>query len=498
MNIVRLEDAGQGLFLVGDDVDGFAVQLFFELVEAGQQRYPCRLGPGGVMKKVLILGAGAVARPAVGYLLEKEGVAVVVADQDPAKAEAVVAGHPKGRGVALDAADTTALDRAVAAADIVVSLLPFTLHPVVAKMCLARAKHLVTASYVKEEMQALDRQARDKGLIFLNEVGVDPGLDHMSAMQIIDAVRAEGGRIDSFFSYCGGLPALESNNNPLGYKFSWSPEGAMMAATNDGRYMEHGKIYEVPGGDLFKHYWLKSVPGAGVFEAYVNRDALPYLKIYGIEDAAGIYRGTLRNVGYCETWDFIKQLGLLNRKMKFDFDEVTPREVLANIVNCPGADVRAAVAAYLNIPEHALTLKKLEWLGLLSDRKLPIGTASVFEMFSYTLKHRLVYDEGEMDLLVMHHEFEAIYPGLPRQRIQSTLIDRGDPEGDSSMSRTVGYPVGIAAGLVAEDRIDQTGVLRPVSPEIYKPVLAECEGLGIHFKECRSDLDTDEPSCWGD
>ena len=450
------------------------------------------------MKQVLILGAGAVARPAVGYLLGKEGLELVVADRDPGKAEALVAGHPGGRAVALDAGDAPMLEHTIAAADIVVSLLPWTLHPVIAELCLAHGKHMVTASYVKEDMQAMDREARDKGLIFLNEVGVDPGLDHMSAMQIIDAVRAEGGKVDSFFSYCGGLPALESNNNPLGYKFSWSPEGAILAATNDGRYMEHGKVYEVPGCDLFKHYWLKSVPGAGVFEAYVNRDALPYLEIYGIEDASGIYRGTLRNVGYCETWDFIKQLGLLNRKMKFDFDEVTPREVLANIVNCPETNVRAGVAAYLKIPEHSLTLKKLEWLGLLSDRKLRIGTASVFEMLSHTLKHRLVYDEGEVDLLVMHHEFEVIYPDLPRQRIQSTLIDLGDPEGDSSMSRTVGYPVGIAASLVAEGRIAQTGVLRPVSAEIYTPVMAECERLGIHFKERRSDLDTDELSYWGD
>ncbi len=450
------------------------------------------------MKQVLILGAGAVARPAVGYLLEKEGLEVVVASRTPGKAEALVAGHPGGRAVALDAEDASMLERTISAADIIVSLLPWTLHPVIAELCLACGKHMVTTSYVKEEMQAMDREARDKGLIFLNEVGVDPGLDHMSAMQIIDAVRAEGGRIDSFFSYCGGLPALESNNNPLGYKFSWSPEGAMLAATNDGRYMEHGKVYEVPGRDLFKHYWLKSIPDAGVLEAYVNRDALPYLKIYGIEDASGIYRGTLRNVGYCETWDCIKQLGLLNRKMKFDFDEVTPREVLANIVNCPETNVRAGVAAYLKIPEHSLTLKKLEWLGLLSDRKLRIGTASVFEMFAYTLKSRLVYDEGEVDLLVMHHEFEAIYPDQPRQRIQSTLIDRGDTEGDSSMSRTVGYPAGISASLVAEDRIAQRGVLRPVSAEIYRPVLAECERLGIHFKEQRSDLDTDELSYWGD
>ena len=225
------------------------------------------------MKQILILGAGLVAGPAVRYLLDQALLTVVVADQTTARAEAIIAGHPNGRAVALDVRDHAALQGAIAAADIVVSLLPWPLHPLVARHCLAHGRHLVTASYVKPEMQALDRDVRDRGLVFINEVGVDPGLDHMSAMQIIDAVRRQGGRIDSFFSYCGGLPALESNNNPLGYKFSWSPEGAMLAASNDGRYMEHGRVIEVPGDQLFRHYWLKSVPGAGVFEAYVNRDA---------------------------------------------------------------------------------------------------------------------------------------------------------------------------------------------------------------------------------
>ena len=450
------------------------------------------------MKQILILGAGLVARPAARYLLEKGGLSVVLADQQPDKATAIVAGHPNGRAVGLDIRDNAALSAAVQSADIVVSLLPWTLHAVIAGHCLAHGRHLVTASYVSDQMQAMHQKARDKELIFLNEVGVDPGLDHMSAMQVIDAVRRQGGQIDSFFSYCGGLPSHDSNNNPLGYKFSWSPEGAMLAATNNGRYKEHGEVVEVPGEALFRHYWLKSIPGAGVFEAYVNRDALPYLKIYGIQGASGIYRGTLRNVGYCGTWDFFKQLGLLNRKMMFNFDEVSPREVLANIVNCKQSDVRAGVAAYLNVPPYALTLKKLEWLGLLSDRRLDIGTASVFEMFAHTLKQRLLYDEGEVDLLVMHHEFEATLPGLPTQRIQSTLIDHGVAGEDSSMARTVGYPVGIAAGLVAEGKIPHTGVLRPVHPEIYAPILAGCRRLGIRFDERQSDLDAAERSYWGD
>ena len=450
------------------------------------------------MKQVLIIGAGLVARPAVRHLLSRNGLRVVLADQVRQKAEAIIDGHPNGRAVQLDIRDHDALGAHIASAAIVVSLLPWTLHPTIAKHCLANGRHLVTASYVTPQMQALDQAVRDKGLTFINEVGVDPGLDHMSAMHVIDTVRRQGGRVDSFFSYCGGLPALESNNNPLGYKFSWSPEGAMLAATNNGRYKEYGKVIDVPGEELFRHYWLKSVPGAGVFEAYVNRDALPYLDIYGIQDAGGIYRGTLRNVGYCETWDYFKALGLLDRRMLFDFDTVSPREALATIVHCHEDGIRTGVARYLGIPPHSLTLKKLEWLGLFSEQPLNIGTASVFDMFAHTMKQRLIYDEGEMDLLVMHHEFEAVFPDQPRQRIQSTLIDRGIPGGDSSMSRTVGYPVGITAGLLAEGKITRTGVVRPVDPDIYTPILAACRDLGIRFEERRSDLATAQRSYWGD
>jgi saccharopine dehydrogenase-like NADP-dependent oxidoreductase len=449
------------------------------------------------MKKILILGAGLVAGPAVRYLLEKSDLKVVVADQLKGKAEKLIAGHPRGIAIELDAGNVAALAKQVKKADTVISLLPWTLHPTIAGLCLEHKKHMVTASYVKEEIRAMDSEARRKGLLFLNEAGVDPGLDHMSAMRVIDAVKSKGGRIHSFYSYCGGLPALGSNNNPLGYKFSWSPEGAMLAATNDGRYLDEGRIVEVAGRDLFNHYWLKSVPGAGVFEAYVNRDALPYLKIYGLEGAVGMYRGTLRNIGYCETWSFFKKLGLLNRHMKFDCNEVSPREVMANIVNCPSGDIRKAVADYLKIPMYSLTLKKLEWLGLFSKRKLPLGTASVFEMLAHTLKEKLLYDEGEQDLLVLHHEFEAIFPEEKLQRIQSTLIDNGIPGGDSSMSRTVGYPAGIAARLVTEGKIALKGVHIPVVPESYEPILAELETMGIRFVE-RHPEDTEERNYWGD
>ena len=332
-------------------------------------------------------------------------------------------------------------------------------------------------------MQALDAAAKEKGLVFLNEIGVDPGIDHMAAMKTIDEIKAAGGEVTTFHSYCGGLPAMENNNNPLGYKFSWSPEGALLAAENDGRYLEDGKVIDVPGCELFEHYWLTDIPGSGVFEAYVNRDALPYLKLYDIPNAKNIYRGTLRNIGYCETWDFFKKLGLMNRKMKFDMQETSLCQVIANMIHSDGKNLQADVAAYLKIPKYALTLKKLEWLGLFSNVHLDLGTVSVFEMFAHILKNKLTYNDGEVDLLLQHHEFEARYPDGREEKIMSTLVDTGTPGGDSSMSKTVGLPAAISARLIAQGKIDVKGVCIPVHSQIYKPVLAELAALNIKFVE---------------
>ncbi len=440
------------------------------------------------MKKILVLGAGLVARPLVNYLLDQSAMTVTVADQAFKKARALVANHPSGTALELDINNQALLKKTVSGADIVISLLPWVFHPKIAALCLEYRKHLVTASYVKDEMQAMDAAAKEKGLIFLNEIGVDPGVDHMSAMQVINGIKDAGGTITGFHSYCGGLPALENNNNPLGYKFSWSPEGAMLAATNDGRYMKDGQVIAVPGNQLFEHYWLVDIPGAGAFEAYVNRDAIPYREIYGIETTLNMYRGTLRNIGYCETWDFFKKLGMLNRNMKFDFSEISPRQVIANIINSTGEDLKKEVAAYLKIPEFALTIKKLDWLGLFDDKKLDIGTCSVFDMFAHTLQNKLIYNEGEKDLLIQHHEFTAEYPDHKKERVTATLIDMGIPGGDTSMSRTVGLPVAIATKLIAEGKIDLTGVHIPVLPEIYEPVLAELKTLNIAFTERKTDL----------
>ncbi len=437
------------------------------------------------MKKILIIGAGLVAKPAVQYLLNQPEFHVTVADQVKNKAAEILGDHSGGNAICLDVNDKLSLKNAIADSDVVVSLLPWVFHPVIAAFCLELNKHLITASYVKKEMQTFHEKAREKKLVFLNEMGVDPGIDHMAAMKIINEVKMAGGEVTSFCSYCGGLPAPENNNNPLGYKFSWSPDGVMLAANNDGRYLMDGKIINVSGKDLFRHYDLITIPGAGVFEAYVNRDALPYMDLYGINSVKNMFRGTLRNVGSCETWDYFKKLDLLNQKNRFDFNEVSPLQVLAKIVKSPGLEVIKDVARYLEISEHSLILKKLEWLGLLNEEKINIGTASVFDMFAHILQKKLVYNKNEKDLLVQHHEFTARYPDGRQEKITSTMINTGIPGGDSSMSRTVGLPVAIAAKMVAQGKIDHYGVIIPIYKEIYDPLLAELETMDIKFKETK-------------
>jgi saccharopine dehydrogenase-like NADP-dependent oxidoreductase len=435
------------------------------------------------MKQVLVLGAGLVARPLVRYLLDGQDIHVTVASRTVSKAESLIDAHPRGTAQAIDVEDAATLRTAISGADIVISLVPWIHHMKVAHLCVELGKNMVTTSYVKPEMQALDETVREKGLIFLNEIGVDPGIDHMAAMSVIDRVKAAGGRISSFYSYCGGLPAQRDNNNPLGYKFSWSPVGVMLAAKNTGRYLRNGAVVDVASEHLFEHYWLLDVPGGGTFEAYVNRDALPYMKLYGIEDAESMYRGTLRNVGHCESWNYFRKLGLLDQERSFDFRQTSPREVCAALVDSNGDDLIGDIARFLEIPPHSISIKKLQWLGLLSRDTLPLGQKSVFDMFAFILENKLVYAPGEVDMLLQHHEFIAEYPDGRKTLLTSTMVDTGIENGDSSMARTVSLPAAIATKLILNGQLDATGVLIPVRPGIYEPVLRELESMDIRLIE---------------
>lgn len=441
------------------------------------------------MKRVLILGAGLVTGPIVTYLLD-HGYGVTVASRTVEKAGALVGAHPNGEAVAYDIEEDTAgsgLTKLIEQADLVVSLLPYTHHVTIAKEGIARRKPIVTTSYVSPAMRELDAAARAAGIIILNEVGLDPGIDHMSAMQVIHRVQQAGGQIRGFMSYCGGLPAPEANDNPLGYKFSWSPRGVLMAARNAAHYLRDGQEVTVAGQDLFRHYWLLDVDGLGQFEAYPNRDSTPYREIYGIEDTATMYRGTLRNLSWCDTMDNIVKLGLLDdqaRPVTGKTNAGLMRELLP--ANAPNTgDLQADVAAYLGLDPESDVIKNLTWLGLFDDEpiKSKKGSLAPLDWLTQLMLARMQYAPGERDLIVLEHHFEAIYPTGQKERIIATLIAMGEPGGPSAMARTVSLPAAIAVDLILQGKITATGVQIPVRPDIYEPILAGLKDLGIEFTE---------------
>jgi saccharopine dehydrogenase (NADP+, L-glutamate forming) len=437
------------------------------------------------MKKILVLGAGLVSRPGVSYLLEQKNMTVTVASRTVAKAEKLVKGHGNGRAAAIDVENNRELAALIKDHDIVISLLPWIHHVKVANLCLEHGKHMVTTSYVSEGMKRLDAAVREKKLLFLNEMGVDPGIDHMSAMKIIHAVQAEGGKIIHFHSYCGGLPAPENNDNPFGYKFSWSPRGVVLASRNSARFLENGKIVEIEGKDLFLNYKVEEIEGLGKFEVYPNRDSVPYKELYGLKDAQTVIRGTYRNLGWCDTLKKIVDLGLVDETPIPDLKKKTFRQMLVDLVGSPAApQVKEATAKKLGLAPDSEIIKRFEWLGLFSDD--PVGDFdNRLDVLSQRLQEKLFFKPGEKDMLVLRHRFEVRNKDKSKDLITSTLIDFGIPNGDSSMARTVSLPMAIGTRLIAEDKISLRGVHAPVTPEIYEPVLAELATLNIAMKEAR-------------
>jgi saccharopine dehydrogenase-like NADP-dependent oxidoreductase len=432
--------------------------------------------------QVLVLGAGLVARPHVRYLLDVPDFHVVVASRTVSKAEALIDGHPRGKALALDVDDDAALEGLIRDADLAVSMLPYAYHPKVAALCVKHGKHMVTTSYVKDAMRALDGPAREAGVILLNEIGVDPGIDHMSAMKVIHEVEAKGGKISSFVSWCGGLPAPEANDNPFGYKFSWSPKGVLLAGLNPARFQRDGQVVEIPDGELFEHHWPVQIEGLGEFEGYPNRDSLPYADLYQIQPTDWMFRGTLRNTGWCDTLTHIADLGLLSEKPPAT-QPANLRELTAGLLGVsPGADLARVLCERWDLPLDAKPITDLEWLGLLGDDPLPAGKGTPIDILTALMQAKMAYKPGERDLLIMQHEFVAQYADH-REAITATMIDYGIPHGDTSMSRTVGLPAAIAVRLILQGKIDLTGVHVPVIPEIYEPVLAELRELGIGLTE---------------
>jgi saccharopine dehydrogenase (NADP+, L-glutamate forming) len=440
------------------------------------------------MKKVLILGAGLVAKPLVRYLLDQPDFEVEVASRTVSKAVKLIDNHPKGTARELNLKNEQGLKEEVSRSDLVISMVPYSFHPKVAQYCIEYKKNMVTTSYVSEEMKNLGAEAKKADILILNEVGLDPGIDHMEAMRIIHEIEGKGGEILSFTSFCGGLPAPEANTNPFGYKFSWSPIGVLLAGKNSARYLKDGKEIFIPPEDLFDNYTTINIEELGDFEAYPNRNSLPYIELYGIHSTKTMLRGTLRNIGWCSTLKKIVELGLLDEEEK-DWTGMTYRDFLRKLMNEPvEQDLKKALSEHLNIGEDSDIITRLEWLGLLSEDPLPLEQGSALDILGQKMLEKLQYEEGERDMIILQHEFIASYPGDKKEKITSTLIDFGIPHGDTSMARTVGLPAAISSKLILEKKITLTGVHIPVISEVYKPILQELKDLGISFKEQRQEM----------
>ena len=437
------------------------------------------------MKKVLILGAGLVAKPLVRYLLDQPNFEVEVASRTVSKAIKLIDNHPNGTAKELNLKNEEGLKNEVANADLVISMVPYAFHPKVAKYCIHYQKHMVTTSYVSEIMQNLDDEAKRAGILILNEIGLDPGIDHMEAMRIIHEVKEKGGEITSFTSYCGGLPAPEANTNPFGYKFSWSPIGVLLAGKNSAQYYKDGQQVFVPSENLFDDFKIIPIEGLGDFEGYPNRNSLPYIDLYNIGSTRTMLRGTLRNLGWCQTMKKIVDLGLLDEEKK-DWTGMTYAGFLRHLLEEPDdTDLKKSLASRMGMDENGVSdvIQRLEWLGLLDEKPLPMEKGSALDVLGALMLEKLQFEEGERDMIVLEHTFEASYPDGKKEKITSTLVDFGIPGGDSSMSRTVGLPAAIGTRLILEGKIQELGVHIPVIPTIYAPILEELKGMGIAFSE---------------
>lgn len=433
------------------------------------------------MKRILVLGAGLVSRPLVRYLTDIRDYEVTVATRTVKKAEALIADRPNGKAIAFDVTDTDTLEELVKQHDIAISLLPATEHVKVAQSCLRNNKHMATTSYISEEMQKLHQEAAGKDLSFLNECGVDPGIDHMSAMRVIHSVAEKGGKIVSFRSYCGGLPAPEANTNPIGYKFSWAPRGVLVAATNNAKYRKNGKIVEVPGNELFKGPEIVEIPDVGKFEGYPNRDSLPYAEMYGLKDAKTMYRGTLRNPGHCEAWYHWVNWGLFKQEARSDLGNLTYRRFMQGFADGAG-NISNGLAKKAGIAEDSKAIQNLKWLGMFDDKIIPLSSGGNIDVMAGRMQEKCSFEPGERDMIAMQHEFIIEYPDKTEQ-IYSTIIDYGIPNGDSSMARTVSLPVAIGTRMILEGTLTQRGIVVPITPEVYNPILDELAALGITCKE---------------
>ena len=441
------------------------------------------------MRKVLVIGAGRSASSLIKYLLDKsssEKLHVIVGDVSKENSEERVNNHKNGTAIILDVFDDEARITAVKNADIVVSMLPARFHIEVAKDCIKYGKHMVTASYISKEMQALDKEAKAKGLVFMNEIGVDPGIDHMSAMKVIDKIRENDAKLLLFESFTGGLVAPESDNNLWNYKFTWNPRNVVLAGQGGAAmFIQEGTYKYIPYHKLFRRTEFLTVNGNGKFEAYANRDSLKYRGIYGLDDIPTMYRGTIRRIGFSRAWNVFVQLGMTDDTYAIEDSENMSYRDFVNLflAYSPSDSVELKLRSYLKIDQDDVMWEKLLELDIFNPNKMiNLKNATPAQMLQKILMDSWTLQEDDKDMIVMQHKFGYRYKGENKQ-IESSLVVIGDDQTYTAMCKTVGLPVAIATLKILNGDIKTPGVQMPITKEVYEPILKELEDHGIKFIE---------------
>lgn len=438
------------------------------------------------MKSIVLFGAGRSSLYLIEYLQKwcvQNNVKLIVCDKDTSFAQQHIEDKNGLVSIDLDVFNIEQISTLIAESELVVSLLPATMHFHIAKLCLQFEKNLATASYISAEMQTLDEQVKAKGLIFLNEIGLDPGIDHLSAIKILDKLKAEGAKINSFESYCGGLVADSCDgDNPWKYKFSWNPRNVVLAGQGaPAQYKMDGSLKLIPYHQLFNHTKIFQVKNYGALEGYPNRDSLKYIALYGLDTIDTMVRGTLRKTGYCNAWQVFVSLGLTDDMAILEFAPNTSISTwLKSYMPTSLLDIKTQLKTYTQCNDEAIA--KLEWLGFFTDEKLPLYKGTSAQILEELLKVKWLLKPEDKDMVVMLHRIQYSQQGQ-QKTILSSLVIEGKSNTHTAMSKTVGLPLAIACKLILEQKIQAKGVIAPLTAEFYTPILQELEANGIVFNE---------------
>ena len=441
------------------------------------------------MKNILIVGAGKSSSSLIQYLLDKsteEEFKIIVGDLLIENAKKLINNHANASAVRLDIFDEQQRRKFIQQSDIVISMLPARLHIQIAEDCIEFKKHMVTASYISEEMKSLDEEAKKKSLVFMNEIGLDPGIDHMSAMQVIDRIRDNGGKMLLFESFCGGLVAPESDTNLWNYKFTWNPRNVVLAGQGGAAmFIQEGTYKYIPYHKLFRRTEFLNINGSGKFEAYANRDSLKYRSIYGLDKIPTMYRGTIRKVGFSRAWNTFVQLGMTDDSYIIENSESMSYRDFVNLflAYSPSDSVELKLRSYLKIDQDDIMWEKLIELDLFNpNKKIGLKNATPAQMLQKVLEDSWTLKQDDKDMVVMQHLFGYEIDGK-RKQIESSLVVKGENQTYTAMAKTVGLPVAIAALKILKNEIKTPGVQLPISKEVYNPILKELENYGITFSE---------------